>query len=66
MNNRQETHIVDDVLSLLDIITIILVTENPILDIALVALLKTVTNDRLIRILFILFIIVLGKVSKSE
>lgn len=66
MNNQQEAPIVDDVLALVDIITIILVSNNPILDITLAALLKTVTNDRLIRILFILLIIALGKTSNAE
>ncbi|OMP67050.1 hypothetical protein [Domibacillus epiphyticus] len=61
----QEHDITDDVISLLDVITILLLEENPILGIVLVALLKTVTEDRLARISLILLVIILGT-TKSE
>ncbi|OZI12015.1 hypothetical protein CEW92_08610 [Bacillaceae bacterium SAS-127] len=60
-----EDHIIDSVIVLLDIFVIILVEDNPVLGIVLVALLKIVTEDRLIRILFILLIIVLSEVARE-
>jgi hypothetical protein len=51
---------IDDVLLLLDIITILLVDNNPLLGIVLVGLLKAVTNDRATKIALILLIIVVN------
>ncbi|MEC2074590.1 hypothetical protein [Metabacillus fastidiosus] len=62
MDNQHENHILDNVLLLLDIFVIIQVEENPVIGIVLLGLLKTVTRDRLIRILFILLIITLSEV----
>ncbi|TDL31251.1 hypothetical protein E2R51_12810 [Jeotgalibacillus sp. S-D1] len=55
-----ERDIVNDVIGFLDIFVILLLEEDPILSLVLVALLKTVTEDKLIRISFILLIIFLG------
>lgn len=49
MNNQHEDHVIDTVISLLDILVIIQIENDPIIGIVLVALLKTVTKDRLIR-----------------
>lgn len=62
----QENQITDFVISLLDIITILLVEDDPILGIVLVALLKTITEDRLVRICLILLVIVLGSTKESK
>ncbi|MGM0877770.1 MAG: hypothetical protein ACQEWV_24285 [Bacillota bacterium] len=64
MNNHHEDHVIDTVISLLDILVIIQIEDDPIIGIVLVALLKTVTKDRLIRILLILLVIILGEVSE--
>ncbi|MEH7884340.1 hypothetical protein V7654_08435 [Bacillus sp. JJ1609] len=50
----------DMVIALLDIIVILQVEENPLIGIILVAHLKTVTKDHLIRILLILLVMILG------
>ncbi|MBD7963243.1 hypothetical protein [Fictibacillus norfolkensis] len=50
----------DEVLLLVDIITILLVEERPILGLVFIGLLKVVAKDRMIRIAFILLIIVLN------
>ncbi|QFT88961.1 hypothetical protein FIU87_09915 [Bacillus sp. THAF10] len=61
-----EIDIIDEgVLPLLDIITILLVDDNPINGIVLLALLKMVTKDRLVRISFTLLIIVLGSLNSE-
>ncbi|WP_100402611.1 hypothetical protein [Bacillus sp. FJAT-42315] len=60
-----EDHIIDSAIVLLDIFVIILIEDNPVLGIVLVALLKIVTEDRLIRILFILLIIILSEVARE-
>ncbi|KMJ60480.1 hypothetical protein AB685_01495 [Bacillus sp. LL01] len=66
MVDEHENHIIDTVISLLDILVIIQIEDDPIIGIVLVALLKIVTKDRLIRILFILLVIILGEVSEIE
>jgi hypothetical protein len=66
MNNLHEDHVIDTVISLLDILVIIQIEDDPIIGIVLAALLKTVTKDRLIRILLILLVIILGEVSEIE
>lgn len=66
VNNLHEDHVIDTVISLLDILVIIQIEDDPIIGIVLVALLKTVTKDRLIRILLILLVIILGEVSEVE
>ena len=58
--------ITGNVISLLDIITVLLVEDNPILGIVLVALLKIVTENVLIRISLILLIIVLSTTEKKN
>ena len=60
MDHTDGTFASDLVIALLDIIVVLHVEDHPVMGIALLALLKTVTNDRLLRILFILFIIVVG------
>jgi hypothetical protein len=61
-----EIDIIDEgVLPLLDIITILLVEDNPITGIVLLTLLKMVTKDRLVRISFILLIIVFGSFNSE-
>ncbi|MDQ0242607.1 hypothetical protein J2S09_000143 [Bacillus fengqiuensis] len=66
MENNHDHEIIDTVISLLDIFTIILVEENPIIGIVLVALMKTVTKDRILRILLIVLVIVLGVTLQEE
>ncbi|MFC0559668.1 hypothetical protein [Halalkalibacter alkalisediminis] len=63
MNNEHDYHIIDTIITLLDILVIVQAEVHPITGIVLTALLKTVTKDRLIRILLILLVIVLGEVS---
>jgi hypothetical protein len=50
----------DEVLLLVDIITILLVEKRPILGLVFIGLLKVVAKDRMIRIAFILLIIVIN------
>lgn len=57
--DNHEIEIEEFVISLLDIITILIVEDNPALGIVLLILLKMVTKDKMIRISFILLIIVL-------
>ncbi len=66
MNNQHEDHVIDNVISLLDILVIIQVEDDPIIGIVLTTLLKVVTNDRLTRILLILLVIILGEVSEYK
>ena len=62
MNTEDNEHIIDAVISLLEVFVIISIEESPYTGIALAILLKSITHDRLIRILFILLIITLGEV----
>lgn len=55
-----ETNIIDEVLPLLDIIVLLMIEDDPIVGIVLVALLKLVVRDRTPRISLILLVIVLG------
>lgn len=55
--------IIDEVLPLLDIITILIIEDDPIIGIVLVALLKLVTEDRTIKISLILLVMVLGAIK---
>jgi hypothetical protein len=57
--DTHEIEIEEFVISLLDIITILMVEDNPALGIVLLILLKMVTKDKMIRISLILLIIVL-------
>lgn len=57
--DNHEIEIEEFVISLLDIITILIVEDNPALGIVLLLLLKMVTKDKMIRISFILLVIVL-------
>ncbi|MGO4886869.1 hypothetical protein ACJ2A9_03845 [Anaerobacillus sp. MEB173] len=66
MNNQHEDHIIDTVISLLDILVIIQIEDDPIIGIVLTTLLKVVTKDRLTRILLILLVIILGEVSEIK
>jgi hypothetical protein len=63
MNNLHEDHIIDTVISLLDILVIIQIEDDPIIGIVLGTLLKAITKDRLTRILLILLVIILGEIS---
>ncbi|KAB2335065.1 hypothetical protein [Bacillus mesophilum] len=58
-----ESNIIDEVLPLLDIITILIIEDDPIIGIVLVTLLKLVTEDRIARISLILLVIVLGIIN---
>jgi hypothetical protein len=66
MDVEHDNHIIDTVISLLDILVIIQIEDDPIIGIVLVALLKTVTSNRLVRISLILLLIILGEVSEVE
>lgn len=55
-----ERDIISDVIGFLDFFLILFLEEDPILSLVLVLLLKTVTEDKFIRILFMLLIIILG------
>jgi hypothetical protein len=57
--DNHEIEIEEFVISLLDIITILIVEDNPAIGIVLLILLDLVTKDKLIRISLILLIIVL-------
>ena len=63
MNTDNNDHIVDTVISLLEVLVVITIEEVPYTGIALAILLKTVTHDRLLRILLILLVIVLGEMD---
>ncbi|MET3726902.1 hypothetical protein ABID52_000483 [Fictibacillus halophilus] len=54
----------DEVLLLVDIITLLLVEDRPVLGIVFIGLLKVIAKDRMIRIAFILLIIVLNVNSR--
>jgi len=66
MDNSLKELAADMVIALLDIIVILQVEENPLIGIILVALLKTVTKDHLIRISLILLVMVLGLSKKNH
>lgn len=52
--------VLDDVLLSVDVLTILLLEDNPVLGVVLVGLLKAVTKENGIRIALILLIIVLN------
>ncbi|MCM3653917.1 hypothetical protein [Metabacillus litoralis] len=58
-----ESDIIDEVIPLLDIITILIVEDDPTIGIVLVALLKLVTEDRIAKVSLILLVIVLGTIN---
>ncbi|MBZ5749616.1 hypothetical protein [Metabacillus rhizolycopersici] len=58
-----ESDIIDEVIPLLDIITILIVEDDPIIGIVLVALLKLVTEDKIAKVSLILLVIVLGTIN---
>lgn len=64
MNNDE--HVLETVVTLLDIIVVLQLEDNPVLGIVLIALFKYVTHDMRIRLLFILLIIVLGVLPGEE
>lgn len=61
MNTNGNDHIVDNVISLIEVFVVMTVEEVPITGIVLAVLLKTITHDRLIRIMLILLVIALGE-----
>ncbi|MGX6443723.1 hypothetical protein ACWM35_10970 [Neobacillus sp. K501] len=63
---NHEIEIEEFVISLLDIITILMVEDNPALGIVLLILLKMVTKDKMIRISFILLIIALDATLTND
>ncbi|MET3508502.1 hypothetical protein [Halalkalibacter oceani] len=59
-----EINLIDEgILPLLDVMTILLIEDNPVLGIVLLALFKFATEERLVRISFILLIIVLNTIT---
>lgn len=52
--------VLDDVLLSVDVLTILLLEDNPVLGVVLVGLLKAVTKEHGVRIALILLIIVLN------
>lgn len=66
MESENDLNILDFALPLLDIIVIMLTDENPVNGVILLVLLKAVTNDPLIEILFIILAIVLWAARQSE
>lgn len=65
MWSETDLDIIDEVLPLLDIITILIIEDDPIVGIILVALLKLVTEDRTVRISLILLVMVLGAINNK-
>lgn len=63
---NEDFDILGTVISLLDIIVIISIEDEPLIGIVLALLLKIVCKDKLIRILLILLVIVLGEVIGEE
>ena len=63
---ESENNILDFALPLLDIIVIMLTDENPVNGVILLVLLKAVTNDPLMEILFIILAIVLWAARQAE
>lgn len=66
MESEREFDVSDTALILLDIIVIMLTDENPVLGVSLLVLLKTVSDDPMVEILFILLAIVLWVWRESE
>lgn len=66
MESENDFNTLDFALPLLDIIVIMLTDENPVNGVILLVLLKAVTNDPLMEILFIILAIVLWAARQSE
>lgn len=66
MESEREFDVSDTALILLDIIVIMLTDENPVLGVSLLVLLKTVSDDPMVEVLFILLAIVLWVWRESE
>mgnify|MGYP006332934869 FL=1 len=66
MESENDLNILDFALPLLDIIVIMLTDDNPVNGVILLVLLKAVTNDPLMEILFIILAIVLWAARQSE
>ena len=66
MESENDFNILDFALPLLDIIVIMLTDENPVNGVILLVLLKAVTNDPLMEILFMLLAIVLWVARQTE
>ena len=66
MESENNLNILDFALPLLDIIVILLTDENPVNGVILLVLLKAVTNDPLMEILFMILAIVLWAARQSE
>ncbi|WP_273130868.1 hypothetical protein ACNRWW_06590 [Metabacillus sp. HB246100] len=60
MKNSDSINVTEAVITIVDILVILMVDDNPIIGIVLVALLKVVTEDVRIRVLFILLLLTLG------
>ena len=66
MESERDFNILDFALPLLDIIVIMLTDENPVNGVILLVLLKAVTNDPLMEILFMILAIVLWVARQTE
>lgn len=66
MESEREFDVSDTALILLDIIVIMLTDENPVLGVSLLVLLKTVSDDPMVEVLFILLAIVMWVWRESE
>ncbi|QFK72611.1 hypothetical protein F7984_15955 [Pradoshia sp. D12] len=66
MESENDLNILDFALPLLDIIVIMLTDEHPVNGVILLVLLKAVTNDPLMEILFMILAIVLWAARQSE
>ena len=66
MESENDFNILDFALPLLDIIVIMLTDENPVNGVILLVLLKAVTNDPLMEILFMILAIVLWAARQTE
>ncbi|MFC7372256.1 hypothetical protein ACFQPF_11215 [Fictibacillus iocasae] len=55
-----EAEFVEQAFALLDILTVLLVEDNPVLGVSFVVLVRMATDDRLQRLLFIMLVIVLS------
>ncbi|MCM3717823.1 hypothetical protein [Fictibacillus phosphorivorans] len=58
--DEQQLPSIENALLLLDFMVILLVDKDPVTGVVLLGLLKTVTEDRLIRVAFILLVILLS------
>jgi hypothetical protein len=66
LNNQIEDLTISTVISILDILVILLLKDDPIIFIVCLVLLKVVTKDRMIQISFILLTIVTSEISNRN